>query len=314
MIMSSTESSVEVFQPAASPLVKYVEVWLPEEDQQVLTCRYSALADSGVRESEKRHAGLGEGLAGAAWKQKAATILQETPSDLMETLNAEVGASLSAFVAIPLFRKQDLQGVVVLGVSGAEGAVEIWSRDDRDELAVTSGHYKGLPSFEFITRYTRFPKGAGLPGTVWKTGRAQLAQDLEKSSGFIRSFGKDPAVITSAVGLPIFSQRGFPASVLLLLSARDAPLAGMTQLWNCDSSPADGGATVASVSGCSTIGGLSTSNPTGWQREVMSRLNQEGRPLLLSGQELSLPGGANFNLSMPVYRQDELCNVLNMMF
>ncbi|MCR9198906.1 MAG: hypothetical protein NXI04_09700 [Planctomycetaceae bacterium] len=315
--MSSTESSAETFQPTVGSLVQYVELWLLSEDESSLECRASASVGAGVRGADGRSVSSGEGLAGAAWKQKTATILQETPSDLMASLNAAAAApagDLSAFVAIPLFCQQEMRGVVVLGLSDAFGAIEVWSRDDRDELAVTSGHYQGLPSFEFITRYTRFPKGAGLPGMVWKLGVAQLAQNLDTSSGFIRSFGKDPAVITSALGLPVASQRGFPASVLLLLSAQDIPLAGLTELWSCSSTRDDEGSMTAAVDSVDTVGGSMTTTLAGWQREILSRVNSHGQPLLLGADSLSLPAGATFSLSLPIYRQNELCNVLNMMF
>lgn len=315
--MSSTESSAETFRPSAGSLVQYVELWLLSEDESSLECQASAAVGAGVRPADGRSVSPGEGLAGIAWKQKTATILQETPSELMASLNAAADAAagnLSAFVAIPLFCQQQLQGVVVLGLSDAFGAMEVWGRDDRDELAVTSGHYAGLPSFEFITRYTRFPKGAGLPGMVWKLGVAQLAQNLDTSSGFIRSFGKDPATITSALGLPVASQRGFPASVLLLLSAQDTPLSGLTELWTCRSQQVDDRPLEATVESIETIGGTKSENLAGWQREVLSRINGSGQPLLLGSDSLSLPPGATFSVTLPIYRQTELCNVLNMMF
>lgn len=319
MIMSSIESPAETFQPVGESLVQYAEVWLPNEDQSELICqasggRLNASADAvSTRSADGRTVKPGEGLAGSAWKQKTATILQEAPSELMASLNAEVGTSLNAFVAIPLFCQQDIRGVVVLGLNEAHGGVEVWSRDDRDELAVTSGHYSGLPSFEFITRYTRFPKGAGLPGMVWKLGVARLAQNLETSSGFIRSFGKDPAVITSAIGLPVASQRGFPASVLLLLSTQETPLAGMTQLWDCQHEQVEE-ERVVSITSHETIGGTTSSEICRWQQEVMHHINRDGRPLLLGREQVSLPEGATFCLSLPVCRQADVCSVLNMMF
>lgn len=315
--MSSTESSAATFRPTSGSLVQYVELWLLSEDESSLECRASASVGGGVRVADGRTVSIGEGLAGGAWKQKTATILQETPSDLMASLNAAADASvgeLSAFVALPLFCQQELRGVVVLGLSDAFGAIEVWSRDDRDELAVTSGHYTGLPSFEFITRYTRFPKGAGLPGMVWKLGVAQLAQNLETSSGFIRSFGKDPAVITSALGLPVASQRGFPASVLLLLAAQDIPLAGQTQLWTCSGTRDEEGTFTAAVDSIETVGGIATTTLAEWQQQTLRHLNSEGQPLLLGADSLALPAGATFSLTLPIYRQNELCNVLNMMF
>jgi len=171
----------------------------------------------------------------------------------------------------------------------------------------------GLPAFWFITLHTRFPKGAGLPGRVCNRGVAQLAQNLETSSGFICSLGKDPAVITSAVGLPIASQRGLPASILLLLRAQEAPRAGMTQLWDCESTVVDD-ATVATLTRHESIGGGSGVDRSAWQETVMERINRDGQPLLLAADELPLPSGATFCLSLPVYRQADLCSVLNMMF
>ena len=325
MIMSSMNSAETLSGAGLETLIRYVEVWTPNTDGTRLQ-RTAVQVIGGTGESSARRVtdvAIGEGLAGRAWHQKSPTILQEEPSELLENLSAACGTKLSAVLAIPVFRQQEIRGVVVLGCGDGLGAAEIWNRDDRDELAVTVSFYSGLPSFEFITRYTRFPKGAGVPGSVWNTGEPQLLQKPGQSKLFIRSFGNDPAEIAAIVGLPVGSSRGFPASVLLLLSSVQTPLSRAVELWDCEAMPSREDAdqttvTLRKVSGqtVSTVTEEVTaaSDPGDWRTAVLQQIASTNSPALLASGDIEPVPGFTHLLAVPVYHNANLISVLSLLF
>lgn len=320
VIMPSPDTLSEVFATGTDTLVRYVEVWLPNEDATRLNLQSSQLV--GPERTRPSHnvtsVASGEGLAGGAWEQKSATILQEHPSELLKTISDQCGAKITAVMAIPVFCQQAIKGVVVLGFGDGDGAAEIWTRDDRDELAVSVSYYAGLPSFEFISRYTRFPKGAGVPGQVWKTAEPHLLQNLGQSDSFIRSFGNDPAEISAVVGIPTGNVGGFPASVVLLLSAKATPLANMTELWNCETNTGDSGSELVVTRTIGVRGEPQdfTAEDTheSWRKSVLRIVDDSKVPALLTSDDVELPAGATCILTLPVFRQAEITGVLNLLF
>ena len=214
-------------------LIQYVEVWKIDDDAVSMRLQsHSRLRGSVVdSESSQRSIVRGEGLAGMAWNQRHPVVLQESPSDLLQRLGTQNGLELSALIAYPIMKGMEVTSVVVMGVGPGPGAVEVWSRDDRDELSISTGYYSGLKSFEFISRHVKFPKGAGLPGKVWKTGWPRLAQDLPNSPAFMRSFGRDECELNTGLGLPVGFTVGNSDSVLLLLSSHDRPFARGFEIW-----------------------------------------------------------------------------------
>ena len=214
-------------------LVQYIEVWHLADDGQMLQLRHGAclrgrVTDSG---SSNRSVRIGDGIAGMAWNQRRAVILQEAPSELLQRIGTQNGLELIALIAYPIMRGHDVLGVVVFGISDGPGAFEVWSRDDRDELSISASYYSGLKSLEFMSRYVRFPKGAGLPGTVWKTGLPKLAPDLGHNANFMRSCHADEAELNTGLGLPVGSAAGHAESILLLLSTQSAPIALAFEIW-----------------------------------------------------------------------------------
>lgn len=222
-------------------LVQYIEVWHLADDGQTMQLRHYArlrgrIADSGTSERSVR---IGDGIAGMAWNQRRAVILQEAPSELLERIGTQNGLELIALIAYPIMRGHDVLSVVVFGISDGPGAFEIWSRDDRDELSISASYYSGLKSLEFMSRFVRFPKGAGLPGTVWKTGLPKLAPDLGRNSNFMRSCHADEADLTTGLGLPVGSAAGHAESILLLLSSQSVPIALAFEIWTPGAVTAD---------------------------------------------------------------------------
>lgn len=306
--MSSTQAIQKAATSIEQSLVRYVEVWAPNHDGSCLVRSSSRCVDStaGNKASVAVPATVqpGEGLVGAAWQQMAALIVDGI-DPLWESSEPDCTDALAAKVAIPIFQQQQVRGVVVLGLGTGYGAAEVWSRDDRDELSMTSGHYSGLESFEFITQYTRFPKGAGVPGNVWKTGELQMAQNLETSAAFVRSFGNDPAVISSAVGIPISASRGFASSVLLLMEATDCPLASRTTLWAIDD---------AQIQTSCSIGDSQVSSIEAWERQVVALVSDAKGPLIVDAASGLLPAHTSFDLAIPIFNRTRMTGVLNFMF
>ncbi|MDA1232531.1 MAG: hypothetical protein O2856_17295 [Planctomycetota bacterium] len=228
--MTGVDSAVAANQ---STLVQFIEIWIPDDDGQTMHLMDHARLPGGIVDSgrSKRCVRNGECVAGLAWNQRSAVIFHEAPSELLQRIGTQNGLNLTSLIAYPIMRGHDALSVVVFGISDGPGAFEIWSRDDRDELSISSSYYQGLKSLEFISRYVRFPKGAGLPGKVWKSGQPKLAGDLTNSATFMRSCEADETVLQTGLALPVGSSAGNCDSVLLLLSAEQMPIANAFAVW-----------------------------------------------------------------------------------
>lgn len=222
---------------AIHPLVQYAEVWVMDDDAQSLLLQGRGRIRGNADETVPSVVRLknGEGPAGMSWHQRRAIILQEAPSELLTRLGLKNGVELSALVAFPVLQAQQVRAVVVLGIGNGPGAFEVWNRDDRDELSVSAGYYSGLKKFEFISRFVRFPKGAGLPGSVWKSGDVGIASDLPQNDRFMRSFAADDTELNTGLGLPVGSFGGHSESVLVLLSSHSKPIANVFEIWKPES-------------------------------------------------------------------------------
>lgn len=295
-------------------LICYVELWLPSVDASRLD-RVAARSVPHQARAQSRQAISvvpGEGIAGAAWKQNSAVLLQEDPSDLLKRLGTEFDVRPAAVIALPVFRELEIRGVMVLGINNDFGAAEIWKRDDRDELTITAGHYSGLPSFQFITQYTRFPKGAGVPGAVWQSRRPLVTQNLEQNSGFIRSFGNDPAKVSAAIGLPIGTSAGFAASVLVFLQADCFALSRRTELLSCSIEPAtDSSEETIHVTSNVVVGTAEEQSGTEWHRDLAVSIHQSAAPGMIDCDDHP---EIDFRIGWPVFVGNELANILSLTF
>ena len=294
----------------AATLVSYVEVWHPDADAEKLRLAAArTIGESSQSSTEEGSAvACGEGVAGRAWSQKAPMILQESPTELMDAYSSRSGVSLRAIIAIPVLSEDRIRGVVVLGLADGFGGTEIWSRDDRDELSISSGHYSGLDAFEFINRYVRFPKGAGIPGQVWKTGRPRLVTDPATNEAFVRTFENDPAKIDCVLGVPIGSSSGFATHVLLLLSTSQAPLATRFEIWNCSLTEPEKSESevsesarleVTSVESASSVRETRTENAR--CQRIASDMARERVPLLVDSSKEPSATQDDLLLAIPVF-------------
>lgn len=307
----------------ADLLIRFVEVWHTDEaSQRLVPMNAIAMDESSSHSISVQHAHSEEMLSIVrdTCEAKKVAIIRENDCSLAP-FSQHVNCRIASVLCIPIVQKLDVRGAILIGFSNVHGAAEVWGRDDRDELAIMDGHYSGLPSFEYITRYTRFPKGAGIPGGVWKSGLARVARKLDQSSAFIRSFGCDPANVSAAVALPIADSLGFPKSVLVFLQAALQPLArstvllsGSMQATNDNQLPNFRIESIQPVDGSSDDVKFDTQTADSkqverWERDIESVLSAKV-PLLMNDDT---PDG-NHRLIWPVYSEQNLASVLIMTF
>ena len=155
---------------------------------------------------------------------------------MLREAQARAHTELTALVAVPFVNDRNTVTIVVFGLSPGFGGLEVWTRDDRDELSISGSYYEGLDSFEFISQYVRFPRGSGLPGNSWKSRRPRMVKDPGTNADFIRSFAKDPADLAACIGIPVTCEYGSEGAVVLLLSSAQQPFANQIDILTCESS------------------------------------------------------------------------------
>lgn len=304
------------------PWVRYAEVWHPCDEHTFLERAATVVVGSqGITaESEVNPARVksGQGIVGQAWHQKSPVIFHEQPSHLLDEFRRTSGVPLTAIIVVPVFRLHEICGAVVLGLGEGNGAMEVWSRDERDELGVSASYYQGLPALEFISRYTRLPRGSSLPGKVWKTEEPKLIVNPTASEDFVRSLGTDSTRIGAAIGIPVGSSHGFAGSVLVMLSDSEQPVSNGTELWFCEAESAanddDPIPTLAAVHTAAFHSAPDHSALTQepWRQNVMESIRLTQGPVLVTTDDLT-PSAGNI-LAMPVYHGKRLTSVLALRF
>jgi hypothetical protein len=298
--MTSKNVAVE-----SATLINYIELWTLQRESLALECAI-ALDPQSARtiDTNGRTLGKGEGLAGSAWQQENPVIMQGA-SAFIDEASTSSGLPIKAMIAIPVYRDFTLLNVLVLGLSPGNGGLEIWTRDDRDELSISGSYYEGLKAFEFISQYVRFPKGAGLPGSSWKTGRPRMIDGPDKDPDFIRSFDRDKSTPTQCIGLPISRQYGFPASILLMLSDEGQPLAKLTEILHCNPKQTEAGEHLKLVD---THSG--TARP--WMQPIIESMSHHGSAMVFAEGEL-VPPGYRCGLAMPFFADERIEDVFVML-
>ena len=116
-------------------------------------------------------------------------------------------------------------------------AVELWSGlRGRFELSLGDAFHPGLERFARISRHVNFPRGAGLPGQCWESGRSRIVPDVSRAKGFLRSSGAGSDGLGVGLGIPLMRRTELQA-VLLLISGSQRPAAAVHEVWVPD--PAD---------------------------------------------------------------------------
>jgi hypothetical protein len=112
------------------------------------------------------------------------------------------------------------------------GGIELWHNDPDafNEMRLFDGYYGTAEMFEFNSRHTRFPRGFGLPGRVWKSNMPVIVKDLDRSTSFLRWKEAVEIGINRGLGIPYPRASGH-TWVMTFLSARDTPLARRFEIW-----------------------------------------------------------------------------------
>ena len=217
--------------------IRVAEVWVPTKDctqLQLLDGLYGPLGEFRAV-SEQMRFGFDEGLPGKAWAARHPIILKKFENSYFKRTEAAKAVGLTCGVAMPVFAGDVLMAVVVFfcGDDDAHvGAIELWHNDpDKSfEMRLVDGYYGTADMFEFNSRYTRFPRGFGLPGRVWKSNMPLIAKDLFRSTAFLRWQEATEIGINRGLGIPYPHASG-QTWVMSFLSARDTPIARRFEIW-----------------------------------------------------------------------------------
>ncbi|MGY4453664.1 hypothetical protein ACVWZR_008324 [Bradyrhizobium sp. i1.3.1] len=162
-------------------------------------------------------------------------ILTRFTDSYFKRTDQAIAAGLTCGVAVPVFSGEFLQAVMVLFCGDDEahvGAIELWHNDAETshEMALVDGYYGTADMFEFNSRHTRFPRGFGLPGRIWKAGLPLIIKDLHDARSFLR--WEDAAKVGINLGVGVPYRTGTDQTwVLTFLSAQATPIARRFEIW-----------------------------------------------------------------------------------
>jgi hypothetical protein len=234
---ADARAAIAPVQPAKKSFIRVVEIWHPTPDRkqlQFLDGYYGPL-DEFRGASETMRFGFDEGLPGKAWASGHPIILKQFANSYFKRTEAAQAAGLTCGVAMPVMAGDDLRAVVVLfcGDDDAHvGAIELWHNDpDRSfEMRLADGYYGAADRFAFNSKYTKFPRGFGLPGRVWKANMPLIVKDLHRSRSFLRWQEAVEIGINRGLGIPYPHASG-QTWVMTFLSALDTPIARRFETW-----------------------------------------------------------------------------------
>lgn len=217
--------------------IKVVEIWTPDSKKTQLTLADSYFGDytDFNKQSQSLSFTYNEGLPGTAWAQSKPLIITDLEHSCFLRKEAAKASAINCAIAIPIFSGQFLLAVIVL-LCGDEtdvaGAIEIWGKHPvrKKELCLIDGYYGSLDKFEWISRRIAFPKGSGLPGTIWDYHLPQIISDISTSTSFLRASNARVDGITTAFGMP-FIYHGNEEFIITMLSARGTPIARRFEIW-----------------------------------------------------------------------------------
>jgi hypothetical protein len=222
---------------AVKAFIRAAEIWVPTEDGSALRFLdglYGPL-EAFRAVSEKMRFARDEGLPGKAWASGHPIILKKFENSYFKRTEAARAVGLTCGVALPVFAGEQLKAVVVFfcGDDAAHvGAIELWNNDPdvSYEMRLVDGYYGTADMFEFNSSYTRFPRGFGLPGRVWKSNMPMIVKDLYRSKSFLRWQEAVEIGINRGLGIPYPHASGH-TWVMTFLSARDTPIARRFEIW-----------------------------------------------------------------------------------
>ena len=213
------------------PLIRDAEVWSRASDPE------SEVGDLSLTSSFRSVANA-----------RSSTILEQIETHRVPVLDREPpggidegpSASEEIVLGIPVFAASELRAVVIIYVdwpANARGAMEIWSRDDRDELGLNGAVFSNLSRFAGISRHVRFPRGSGLPGRCWEERDAKLIVGLGKDVNFMRSAGARAGGLEVGLAIPVLETEHDLNSVVCLLSAHSPSMLRGVEMWDVQDTP-----------------------------------------------------------------------------
>jgi hypothetical protein len=220
--------------------VRVVEVWVPSADRTHLELRdgvYGALSSLQAMSATTRLA-MDEDLPGRAWAARHPIVVKKLDCLNGGRVDAAAAAGLTCGVALPVFVDELLTGVMVLFCGEPEphvGAIEVWYNDPEkfNEMRLFGGYYGTADMFELDSRYTRFRRGYGLPGRVWKMNMPVVADDLSSFKSFLRWKEAVDIGLSLGFGIPYPPVAG-QSWAMTFLSGRNTPIACRVEIWTPD--------------------------------------------------------------------------------
>ena len=218
--------------------IRVVELWVPDRTGTRLEYGGGLCSDefSEFREiSENTLFAYDEGLPGRAWAAGHPIVLTEFSNSYFKRADEAKEVGLTCGVALPVFAGEFLLAVLVL-LCGDDakhvGAIELWHNDPEvsHEMGLVDGYYGTADMFEFNSRHTKFPRGFGLPGRVWKAGMPLIIKDLHNSKRFLRWEEATEIGINCGVGIP-YKTANDQTWVMTFLSAQATPIAARFEVW-----------------------------------------------------------------------------------
>ena len=299
----------------ASCLIRYMEVWTPDPDvaNRVQLQSANVIEPGNLRgvAASVTEVTAGDGIVGSAVQQRAPVIYQDLPSVDISRISAESGVEITAVLAFPVYDNEDLVNVILFGFVDGYGAVELWSRDDRDELAISGSFYRGLEQFEYISQHVKFPKGAGLPGHCWKFNEPKMINDPASNPNFIRSFDRDPAQLDSVIGIPVSREYGFPSAIMLLLSSAQTPVANYASIAKVSSEKPTEAMPFPPIAISTIEGSTEESESVTWHQEVVDQIAKTRSVTVVAANEANghCPG-----IAIPCFAKSVVDRVVFFMF
>jgi GAF domain len=222
----------------SSTFVRAAEFWVPSTDRLQLEHGggWYGTAARMAHASRDLCFGLGEGLPGRAWEQRAPVVLHSFEGSYFRRTAAALADGLTCGIALPIFAGEFLLAVVVLFCGDDEehaGAIEVWHTDPASprDLVLADGHYgRTAEAFEYLSRRTSFRAGTGLPGIALQRQAPVFLPDLGRASGFLRSDSAVKVGINRGLAVPCATP-GPQRQVLAFLSALGTPIARRVELW-----------------------------------------------------------------------------------
>ncbi len=279
-----------------------VEVWVPQGEVLALAAGHYRHHHDLAQQSAELRLQYGQGLPGAVWAKGQALLWRELPG-LFVRAGMAAEAGIDGVLGWPLFDGKRLVAVVTLLLgrrTDVPGSVELWDvADELDVLKHGGGHYVHAAELARFSPFIQFPRGTGLPGLTWVSGRVHVMDDLQQSNAFIRAGLCAQCGLKRGIGWPIFRDHKV-IQVLTLFGAETRPFVSSAELYRPHGTEL-GAATVFDWSGRGSARGESSADAPG-RGLAMEALASSVPALSGSGSELSL--------ALPLYDRKGLRDVL----